>query len=166
MDFVLGFPRTKRGKDSIFVIVDRFSKMAHFIPWNKCDDASHVASLFFENVLMFHGIPQSIVSDRDSKFLSHFWRAMWARIGTKLMFSTSCHPQTNGQIEVVNKTLRFIHRVMVKGKMSSWEEYLPLVEFYYNRVVHSTIGMTPFEVVYGFNPLTPLDITPVSRCGC
>jgi hypothetical protein len=161
MYFVLGLPRTKRGRDSIFVVVDRFSKMTHFRPCHKSDNASHVADLFFAEIVYLHGVPTTIISDRDAKFLSHFWRTLWLKLGTKLLFYTTCHPQTDGQTEVVNHKLSTMLRAILKYNFKLWEKYLPHIEFAYNRSVHSTMKLSLFQLVYGFNPRAPIDLLPL-----
>ncbi|RDY09890.1 hypothetical protein CR513_05681, partial [Mucuna pruriens] len=93
------------GREFIFIVVDKFSKVAHFIHCLKVDDACHVANLFFKVVVRLHGIPRSIVSDRNFKFLGHFWRILWSKLDTQLFFSTTCHSQMDEQIEVMNITL-------------------------------------------------------------
>ncbi|KAK1601999.1 hypothetical protein QYE76_027104 [Lolium multiflorum] len=161
MDFVLGLPRTKYGHDSIFVVVDRFSKMAHFIPCSRTDDASHIASLFFREIVRLHGVPRSIVSDRDVKFMSYLWKTLMAKFNVKLLFSSSSHPQTDGQTEVVNRSLSTLLRVLVKKNLKAWEDCIPHAEFAYNRAKHSTTMRSPFMVVYGFEPPTAIDLLPL-----
>ena len=160
-DFVLGLPRSKRGKDSIFVVVDRFSKMAHFIACHKTDDATNVADFFFKEIVCLHGVSRTIVSNRDTKFLSYFWKVLWGKLGTKLLFSTSCHPQTDGQTKIVTRTLTTLLRTLIHKNLKTREDCLLFIEFTYNMSFHSTTNMSPFEIVYGFNPLTPLDLLPL-----
>jgi hypothetical protein len=149
------------GVIAFFVVVDRFSKMAHFIPYHKTDIASYIADLFFTKIVCLHGVPNTIVSDRDAKFLSHFWRTLWFKLGTKLLFSTTYHPQTDGQTKVVNRTLSTMLRAVLKDNLRLWEECLPHIEFSYNRSIHTTTKISPFMVVHGFNPCAPIDLLPL-----
>jgi hypothetical protein len=163
MDFIVALPRTQRGKDAIMVVVDRFSKMAHFIACHKTDDASNVADLYFREVVRLHGVPKTIVSDRDSKFLSYFWNTLWRKIGTKLLFSTSHHPQTDGQTEVTNRTLGTLLRGLVSKTQKDWDLKLAHAEFAYNRSPTYATSHSPFEVVYGLNPYLPLELIPLPQ---
>ncbi|VVA38897.1 PREDICTED: reverse mRNAase, partial [Prunus dulcis] len=161
MDFVLGLPKTARGHDSILVVVDRFSKMAHFLPCSKAADASSVAKLFFKEVIRLHGLPVSIVSDRDVKFVSYFWKTLWKLFGTSLKFSSAFHPQTDGQTEVVNRSLGDLLRCLVGDKQGNWDLILPVAEFAYNNSANRTTGKSPFEIVYGVMPRPPIDLAPL-----
>ena len=124
------------------------------------DDASNVADLFFREIVRLHRMPKTIISDKDAK-LSYFWKTLWAKLGTKLLFSTTCHPQTDGQTEVVNRTLSTLLRAIIKKNIKTWEDCSSHVKFAYNYSVHFATKYSLFEIIYGFNPLTPLDLTPL-----
>jgi hypothetical protein len=162
MDFVLGLPHTLKKHDSIFVVVDRFSKMAHFIPCSKTSDASKIAKLYFDEIVKLYGLPKTIVSDRDVRFMTYFWKTLWHLVGTKLKFSAAYHPQTDGQTEVVNRSLRNLLRFLVGDHARTWDSILPIAQFTYNNSVNRTIGMSPFEVVHDYKARKPLDLLPMS----
>jgi hypothetical protein len=152
MDFVLGLPRTQREFDSIFVVVDRFSKMAHFIPCQKTSNATHVVNMFFKEVVRLHSLPRSIVSNRDTKFVGHFWRTLWKKLGTYFSFNSTYHPQIDGQTEVVNKSLGNLLRSLVTEHHNQWDRILPQAEFAYNHSPNRSTGKRPFQILYGMQP--------------
>ena len=136
MDFVMGFPRNQRGNDSIYVVVDRFSNMDHFIACKKTNDARNIANFFFSEIVNLHGLPLSIVSDKDTKFVSHFWRTLWKKLGANLSFSSAYHPQIDGYTEVVNKILGNILQSLVYENTKQWDLSLSLLTMIHLTRVH------------------------------
>ncbi|GJV59156.1 RNA-directed DNA polymerase [Tanacetum coccineum] len=130
---LLRLPRTQQAKDSVMVVIDRFSKMAHFVSCSKMFDASQVARLYFEEIVNLHDVPKTLTYDQDVKFVSHFWRTLWTRLGSKLQFSSSHHPQTDGQTKVVNRSLGNLLRSLIGDNAKQWDLILPQAEFAYNR---------------------------------
>ncbi|KAL0554785.1 hypothetical protein IC582_008713 [Cucumis melo] len=149
MDFITGLPRTLRGFTVIWVVVDRLTKSAHFVPGKSTYTASKWAQLYMSEIVRLHGVPVSIVSDRDARFTSKFWKGLQAAMGTRLDFSTAFHPQTDGQTERLNQVLEDMLRACALEFPGSWDSHLHLMEFAYNNSYQATIGMAPFEALYG-----------------
>ena len=149
MDFVVGLPRSQRGNDAIWVIVDRLTKSAHFLPIRRTHSLEKLAELYVNEIVRLHGVPVSIVSDRDPRFTSSFWKSLHRAMGTKLTFSTAFHPQTDGQSERTIQTLEDMLRACILDFKGSWEKHLPLVEFSYNNSFHASIGMALYKILYG-----------------
>jgi transposase InsO family protein len=143
MDFMVSLAPSK-GFDAIMVVVDRFSKMAHFIPTKDEATVQETGRLFFSHIFKHHGLPKNIVSDRDLKFTSKFWQALWKRMGSKLKMSTSFRPQTDGQTERVNLMIQQFLRNYVAADQQDWVDHLELAKLCYNNSKHSATGSTPF----------------------
>ncbi|GKA13428.1 putative reverse transcriptase domain-containing protein, partial [Tanacetum coccineum] len=143
MDFVTGLPRTSSGYDSIWVIVDRLTKSAHFVPMKKTDGMEKLTLLYLKEIVCRHGVPLSIISDRDSRFTSGFWRSLQNALGRNLKMSTAYHPETDGQSERTIPTLEYMLRACVIDFGGSWDRHLPLVEFSYNNSYHASIKAAP-----------------------
>jgi hypothetical protein len=155
MDFAGPFMPSGAGEWSMIVIlVDKLTKRVHFIPCKNTDKAPDTAHRFFDNVVKLHSMPSKIVSDRDSKFTSLFWKALMSRFGTKLAMSTAYHPQTDGQSEVMVRTVKEMLRHYLSHTQRYWSDLLPVSEFAYNNSVNATTGLTPFELDLGHHPVT------------
>ena len=153
MDFIDGLPPSA-GNTTILVVVDRLSKSAHFLALAHPYTAKMVAEIFITGIVKLHGMPQSIVSDRDPVFISHFWQEFFKLSGTKLKMSSAYHPQTDGQTEVVNRCIEQYLRCFTYQQPRKWFSFLPWAEFWYNTTYHASTGMTPFQALYGRPPPT------------
>ncbi|KAI3806853.1 hypothetical protein L1987_22769 [Smallanthus sonchifolius] len=156
MDFITKLPRTAKGHDTIWVIVDRLTKTAHFLPIRETFSSERLAEVFINEVVARHGMPLTIVSDRDTRFSSRFWKRFHEAMGTRLNISTAYHPQTDGQSERTIQTLEDMLRACIIDFGGSWDSHLPLAEFSYNNSHHTTIGMPPYEMLYGRRCRTPV----------
>jgi hypothetical protein len=157
MDFIVGLPRTAKGYDSIWVIVDRLTKNSHFLPVKTDHPVTVYAQLYIARILSLHGVPKTIVSDRGPQFVSKFWEELHKSLGTKLLHSSAYHPQTSGQTERVNQMLEDMLRACVLEFPQKLDECLPLAEFSYNNSYQESIKMAPFEALYGRRCRTPLN---------
>ncbi|GJR68169.1 putative reverse transcriptase domain-containing protein [Tanacetum coccineum] len=156
IDFVTKLPRTSSGHDTIWVIMDRLTKSAHFLPMREDYKMERLARLYLNEIVARHGVPISIISDRDSRFTSRFWQSMQEALGTRLDMSTAYHPQTDGQSERTIQTLEDMLRACVLDFGGSWDVHLPLVEFSYNNSYHSSVRCAPFEALYGRKCRSPI----------
>lgn len=170
LDFVTALPMTSTGHDAILVITDKLSKMAHFIPTSTTVTAAQTVQLFIDNIFRIHGLPRKIISDRGTQFTSQLWSQLWKALGTKLNISTAYHPQTDGQTERTNQTMESMLRHYINWNETEWHKQLSLVEFAYNNSVQASTGYTPFYLMYGDNPVSPIDLiipnstyTPVNK---
>lgn len=151
MDFVEGFPRVG-GKSVVLTVMDRFSKMVHFVPLSHPYTTLIVAHAFFDNIVRLHGFPCSIVSDWDPIFTSTLWTELFHLVGVKLCLSTAFRPQTDGQSEVVNRVLAVYLRCLAGDRPWIWLRWLPWAEYCFNTSYQSALCTSSFQVVYGHTP--------------
>ena len=165
MDEKSGLPLTERGNDSVWIFVDKLSKRAHFAPTKHKVTSEQIARIFMETVFKHHGIPEVIISDRDSLFTAAFWKELWGMIGTNLNMSTSNHPETDGQSERIIKILIELLSNFAEANPKKWDEFLGPIEFAYNDSVQSGTGFSPFEIDNGRSPVTPIKMLAFGLLG-
>ncbi|GJY35628.1 putative reverse transcriptase domain-containing protein [Tanacetum coccineum] len=163
MDLVTKLPRSSSGYDAIWVIVDRLTKSAHFLPIREDYKTEKLARIYINEIVARHGVPVSIILDRDGRFASHLWQALQEALGTKLHMSTAYHPETDGQSERTIQTLEDMLRACVMDFGGSWDTHLPLVEFSYNNSYHTSVKCAPFEALYGRKCRSPVIWTEVGE---
>lgn len=151
MDFIEGLPPSDRF-NAILVVIDKFTKYAHFIPVHHPFTALQIAKVFLDQVYKLHGLPKALISDRDRVFTSTVWHELFKLTDTKLLMSSGYHPQTDGQTERLNQCLEAFLRCTVHSCPRQWNKWLLVAEFWYNTAYHSALGKTPFEVLYGYSP--------------
>jgi IS30 family transposase len=156
MDFIVGLPCTRAGYDSIWVVVDRLTKAAHFIPVKTTYNSAVLVELYMSLIVCLHGVPKKIVSDRGTRFTSHFWQQLHEALGTHLKFSSTYHPQTDGQTERTNQILEDMLRACALQDKLGWDQRLPYAEFSYNNSYQASLKMSPLQALYGRNCRTPL----------
>nr|GEZ70982.1 putative reverse transcriptase domain-containing protein [Tanacetum cinerariifolium] len=163
MNLVTKLPRSSGRYDTIWVIMDRLTKSAHFLPIREDYKTEKLARIYINEIIARHGVPVSIISDRDGQFASHLWQALQKVLGTKLHMSTAYHPKTDGQSERTIQTLKDILQACVMDFCGSWDTHLPLVEFSYNNSYHTSIKCAPFEALYGWKCRSPMIWTEVGE---
>jgi transposase InsO family protein len=149
MDFIVGLPRTQLGYDSIWVIVDRLTKVSHFIPVKTTYSRPQLAELYMSRIVCLHGVPKKIVSNRGTQFTLKYWERLLEILDTQLRFSSAYHPQTDGQTKSVNQILEDMLRACALQYGTSWDKSLPYAEFSYNNNYQESLKMAPFEMLYG-----------------
>ena len=158
MDFITSLPKTKNGYDTVLVIVDRLTKRCLFIPTSATATAKDIAQLFLKHYFKDHGIPKTIVSDRDPKFTALLWKNFMKILNSKQKLSSAFRPQTDGQTERTNRFIQDYLRGSINSFQNDWDDFINIAEFAYNSRFHSSIGMSPFEADIGYNPYTPIDV--------
>jgi hypothetical protein len=156
IEFIMGLPRTQSGYDSIWVIMDRLTKVAHFIPVKTTYSGPQLVELYMSRILCLHGVSKKIVSNRGTQFTSKFWERLHETLDTQLRFSSTYHPQTDGQTKRVNQILEDMLRAYALQYGRSWDKSLPYAEFSYNNSYKESLKMAPFQMLYGRRCQTPL----------